>query len=137
MEVADQLQESAAGFKTFDAWFLHMEEYKKELAAQARSQIDGGGQDRDCISLMTMHSAKGLEFKIVFILDANEGVTPHKKAVFRSRFRRRKTYVLRGRNKGQGKTSYLFCKRAVWKKTGNVQICGGMFLWQKEVRNWV
>ncbi|WP_331508183.1 ATP-dependent helicase [Lachnoclostridium edouardi] len=81
LEVADQLQESAAGFKTFDAWFLHMEEYKKELAAQARSQMDGGGQDRDCISLMTMHSAKGLEFKIVFILDANEGVTPHKKAV--------------------------------------------------------
>lgn len=30
---------------------------------------------------MTMHSSKGLEFKIVYILDANEGVTPHHKAV--------------------------------------------------------
>ena len=30
---------------------------------------------------MTMHSSKGLEFKIVYILDANEGITPHKKAV--------------------------------------------------------
>lgn len=30
---------------------------------------------------MTMHSSKGLEFKVVYILDANEGVTPHHKAV--------------------------------------------------------
>ena len=30
---------------------------------------------------MTMHSAKGLEFRVVYILDANEGVTPHHKAV--------------------------------------------------------
>ena len=29
---------------------------------------------------MTMHSSKGLEFRVVFILDANEGVTPHHKA---------------------------------------------------------
>ena len=30
---------------------------------------------------MTMHSCKGLEFKVVYILDANEGITPHHKAV--------------------------------------------------------
>ena len=27
-----------------------------------------------------MHSAKGLEYQVVYILDANEGVTPYKKA---------------------------------------------------------
>ena len=31
--------------------------------------------------LMTMHGAKGLEFRCVFIPDANEGVTPHGKSV--------------------------------------------------------
>ena len=30
---------------------------------------------------MTMHSSKGLEFRVVYILDANEGITPHHKAV--------------------------------------------------------
>ena len=30
---------------------------------------------------MTMHSSKGLEFPIVYIMDANERVTPHHKAV--------------------------------------------------------
>ena len=27
-----------------------------------------------------MHSSKGLEYKVVFIIDANEGITPHRKA---------------------------------------------------------
>lgn len=80
LETADQLQESAAGFKTFDEWFSHMEEYKKELQSQARSQ-DREKEECDGVSLMTMHSSKGLEYKIVFILDANEGVAPHRKAV--------------------------------------------------------
>lgn len=29
---------------------------------------------------MTMHGAKGLEFPVVYIPDANEGVAPHNKA---------------------------------------------------------
>lgn len=77
LEVADQIQESSAGYKTFDAWFLHMEEYGKQLKQQTHNR------DRmtDSVSLMTMHSAKGLEFPVVYILDANENVTPHHKAV--------------------------------------------------------
>ena len=30
---------------------------------------------------MTMHSSKGLEFETVFIVDVNEDITPHKKAL--------------------------------------------------------
>ena len=35
----------------------------------------------DCISLATLHSAKGLEYPIVHILDVNEGIMPYKKAI--------------------------------------------------------
>ena len=35
----------------------------------------------DSVSLATMHSSKGLEYEAVFIVDANEGITPHHKAV--------------------------------------------------------
>ena len=76
-EVLDQLQESAAGFKTYEHWFIHMEEYKEQLKKQAADR----DAQRQGVSLMTMHSAKGLEFRVVYILDANEGVTPHHKAV--------------------------------------------------------
>ncbi len=35
----------------------------------------------DCIQLMTLHSAKGLEFKFVFILGLEEGLFPHKRSI--------------------------------------------------------
>lgn len=77
LQVADQIQESAAGFKTLAAWFAHMEEYAEQLKRQT---IERERKNLDCVSLMTMHSSKGLEFPIVYIIDANERVTPHHKA---------------------------------------------------------
>ena len=77
LETLDQLQESAAGFKTYEAWFDHMEAYKAQLQKQVRDREE----EHQGVSLMTMHSAKGLEFRVVYILDANEGITPHHKAV--------------------------------------------------------
>ncbi|WP_055105985.1 DNA helicase PcrA [Paenibacillus ihumii] len=38
------------------------------------------GQPGDAVTLMTMHSAKGLEFPIVFIIGMEEGVFPHSRA---------------------------------------------------------
>ncbi len=38
------------------------------------------GQPSDAVILMTMHSAKGLEFPIVFIIGMEEGVFPHSRA---------------------------------------------------------
>ena len=38
LEVLDQLGESAAGFKTMEEWFGHMEEYKRRLKEQAQVQ---------------------------------------------------------------------------------------------------
>ena len=78
LELADQIQESASGYKTMDAWLLHMEEYGEQLKQQAQNREV---RDQDCVALMTMHSAKGLEFPIVYIMDANERITPHHKAV--------------------------------------------------------
>lgn len=77
LELADQIQESASGFATVREWFDHMEKYKEELKEQAK----GSDRDGDYVSLMTMHSSKGLEFPVVYILDANERVTPYHKAV--------------------------------------------------------
>ena len=37
--------------------------------------------NRDSVNLMTFHLSKGLEFKVVFIIDANDGLIPHKKSI--------------------------------------------------------
>jgi DNA helicase II / ATP-dependent DNA helicase PcrA len=78
MDILDELQENSREYKTYEDWFLHMEEYKDELKRQAADQRN---YKTDSVTVATMHSSKGLEFNTVFIIDANEGITPHKKAV--------------------------------------------------------
>ena len=76
-DILDELQASAKGFHNYDAWELHIQEYTDELREKAKKKQE----NPNAVTLSTMHSAKGLEFKSVFIIDANQGVTPYKKAV--------------------------------------------------------
>lgn len=77
LQVADQLQESASNYNSFETWLVHMDAYGKQLKEQAANRERAA----EGVCLMTMHSSKGLEFPIVYILDANEKITPHHKAV--------------------------------------------------------
>lgn len=76
-EILEELQVSAKGYKNYEAWELHIQEYTEELREKAKQKKE----NPNAITLSTMHSAKGLEFKSVFIMDANEGITPYKKAL--------------------------------------------------------
>jgi len=78
IEILDELAESAKNYDTFDSWFRHMDEYKEELKVKAREAREN---NTDMVTLATMHSSKGLEYKVVFIIDANESITPYRKAV--------------------------------------------------------
>ncbi len=45
------------------------------------SDIDTLKEERDAITLITLHAAKGLEFPVVFIVGMDEGILPHKRAL--------------------------------------------------------
>ncbi len=77
IDVLDELQDGAREYRTYEEWFAHMEQYTEELKRQQKQQE----LLADCVSLATLHSAKGLEYANVHILDANEGLMPYKKAV--------------------------------------------------------
>ncbi|MBO4896821.1 MAG: DNA helicase PcrA [Clostridia bacterium] len=46
------------------------------------SDIDNYDEDQDTVSLMTLHSAKGLEFPVVFLCGMEEGVFPGQRSMF-------------------------------------------------------
>lgn len=77
IDTLNELQDSAREYSTYEDWFRHISEYQEELKKQAQNQK----QNRNSVALVTMHSSKGLEYKAVFIVDANEGITPHRKAI--------------------------------------------------------
>ena len=59
-----------------EEWFLHIKEYTEALKnREERKDVPEKG-----IRLMTIHAAKGLEFDTVFVIQANEGRLPYKKA---------------------------------------------------------
>ncbi len=78
IEIFDNIEESARPFKTYGAWFEYIDAYREKLRNQVKSDK---GAAPDAVMLSTMHSAKGLEYEAVFVIDANEGVTPYQKAV--------------------------------------------------------
>ncbi len=57
-----------------------LEEFLQEVALM--SDIDRVNSRDEAVTLMTLHAAKGLEFKHVFIVGMEEGIFPHSRALF-------------------------------------------------------
>ncbi len=104
-DVIEELSAAAKGYKSCKDWFLHIEEYNAKIkkAAQLRSEAE------HAVTLSTLHGAKGLEFDHVYLIDANEGIIPYKKAVLDKDIEeeRRLFYVGMTRAKNDLKVCYV------------------------------
>lgn len=57
-------------------------EFLEEVALL--SEADGIDKKNEAVHLLTLHSAKGLEFKVVFIVGLEEGILPHSRSLLDS-----------------------------------------------------
>ena len=74
--VLEEIWQNSKGYGTIKEWFEHIESYGKMLKEQNKKNGEKEG-----VNLMTMHAAKGLELDTVFVIEANEGSCPYKKAI--------------------------------------------------------
>ncbi len=76
LEVFQEIKERAKAFGTWEQWKRGILQYGESLKRQREKKEN----KEEAVVFLTMHSSKGLEFPFVILPDANEGVTPHKKA---------------------------------------------------------
>lgn len=58
-----------------------LEEFLSDVALMSDLD-DDGERDENVVSLMSLHSAKGLEFPVVFIIGMEDGIFPHNRTMF-------------------------------------------------------
>ncbi|HHH35756.1 MAG TPA: DNA helicase II [Gammaproteobacteria bacterium] len=81
IENLEELVSAARQFE-YDPEELDMEPLPAFLAHAALEAGEGQGEeDQDCVQLMTLHAAKGLEFPLVFLAGLEEGLFPHGRSV--------------------------------------------------------
>lgn len=75
-EVLLEIEEAAKPCASGGEWLMHIREYTETLRRKEKEKTGA----EEGVRLMTLHASKGLEFRKVLIIAANEGRLPYQKA---------------------------------------------------------
>lgn len=78
-EVLDEFETAAGSYETIEAFIAYIDDISEKHAVVKQQQKHE--HNRSAISLMSIHKSKGLEFPIVFVIGASEGILPHSSAL--------------------------------------------------------
>ena len=72
-EILDEFEEESIRHKSIEEFLKYID--------NSKAALENVVVNADAVNLMTFHLSKGLEYKIVFIIDSNDGLIPHKKSI--------------------------------------------------------
>ncbi len=74
LEILNEVLDSAKGYEKIEEYLNHIENMKQDIFKKYKNNNQRG------IVLTTMHSVKGLEFDVVFVIGCIDGIIPHEKS---------------------------------------------------------
>lgn len=77
-ETVDELETAAQAHSTVEGFLRYIDDITDKHAA---AQQHAGARGTDAMKLMSIHKSKGLEFPVVFLIGASEGILPHSSAL--------------------------------------------------------
>lgn len=141
LRTAELIQDSARGCKTFQEWKEVVEERRadgnpgkmplpvrtRDAAGKRQPHSETEAKEAETeqgVTFMTMHGSKGLEYDKVFILNCNEGSTPHRKARSEEEIEeeRRMFYVGMTRTKKELTLLYITGEKEAKKESGPARV---------------
>ncbi|HIT91048.1 MAG TPA: ATP-dependent helicase, partial [Candidatus Merdenecus merdavium] len=130
IDVLDEIQESSKSFKTYEDWFAHIDQYTLELQQQAKKQQ----VNNNSVTFATLHSSKGLEFKNVYLIDVNEGIIPHKKAIIDADIQEERRMFYVGMTRAKSKLHIFSVKELNNKKLDVSRFVGEMLISKEDLK---
>ncbi|MBT2289858.1 exodeoxyribonuclease V subunit gamma [Paenibacillus albidus] len=91
-EMLDELESSA---ERFDSIPVFLDFIDNVTERNEHNRQPGAKEQGNRIALMTIHKSKGLEFPVVFLIGASEGILPHSSALEGDRLKDRKMATVR------------------------------------------
>ena len=107
LENVEELSSSIQAFLENDPENPTLSGFLDEVALY--TDLDSQEAGDNCVTLMTMHSAKGLEFPVVYLVGLEEGILPHKRSLEDGNCDEERRLLYVGITRAQEKLMLTYC----------------------------